>query len=91
MINHISRETLRHRHRLSHQQIDDILNEKTGKKYLPEKMVQLNKLSQFFDLTSEFDKHNLWYVNLKGPLLSQRIYDDPAVRIWRDFDFLTKP
>lgn len=91
MITNLSRATLRSRHRLSHQQIDDILHENSGKEYLHEKLIQLQKLSSFLELTTKFDEQNLWYVVLKGPLLSHRIYGDPVVRIWRDFDFLTKP
>lgn len=86
----LSREFLHQRHRLSHQQIDGWLGEESGKEYLPEKMEQMQKLGRFLQLTAEMHKQNLRFIILKGPLLSQRIYDDATCRRMRDYDILVK-
>lgn len=91
MIRSLSREVLHHRHRLSHQQIDQLLNENTGKKFLDEKIQQLNKISLLIELSKRLNEENIWFLVLKGPLLSERIYGDPTTRLWKDFDLLTKP
>ena len=91
MIRQFSRDTLHERHRLSHQQIDRLLNENSGKKYLPEKLEQLNKIGYLIELADLLNQKNIWWLVLKGPLLSERIYGDPTIRLWKDFDLLTKP
>ncbi len=91
MIRSFSREVLHYRHRLSHQQIDQLLNENTGKKFLDEKIQQLNKISLLIELSRRLKQEDIWFLVLKGPLLSERIYGDPTTRIWKDFDLLTKP
>lgn len=91
MIRSFSRNVLHERHRLSHQQIDRLLNENSGKKYLSETVQQLDKIGFLLELSELFTQKGVWFLVLKGPLLSQRIYNDPTTRLWKDFDLLTKP
>ena len=85
-----SRDVLYYRHRLSHFQINRLLNEKEESLVLDEKLKQLNKLSKFITIVDVFFKHNIWFLPLKGPALSYRIYGDATCRISRDFDFLIR-
>ncbi len=48
-----NRQSLNQRHRLSHQQIDELLNEKCSNEHLPEKYGQLFQVSEFIKLTDE--------------------------------------
>lgn len=91
MIRQFTRDVLHERHRLSHQQIDTLLNENTGKKYLSEKLKQLEKISYFLELAETLQNKDIWFLILKGPILSERIYGDPTTRLWKDFDLLIKP
>ena len=86
-----SREILYHRHRLSHQQINSLLEEQQNQLVFEEKLHQLSLLAGFLTLTDNLQKENIWFVPLKGPLLSYRIYGDATCRRYRDFDFLVKP
>lgn len=83
-----SREILNSRHRLSHQQIDAWLGEKRSKEFLQEKLKQLNKVKNFIRLNDLLNENQIPYVNLKGILLSNRIYNDPTVRLTNDIDIL---
>jgi hypothetical protein len=82
------RTYLHERHRLSHQQIDWLLNENSGKKYVDEKISQLQHVRVFMEVTDLLRKNGIPFVSLKGPLLSYRIYNDPTVRISHDIDLL---
>ena len=86
-----TRENLLNRHRLSHQQINDLLGEQQNQFLFEEKLRQLNLLAAFLEITDYFQKENIWFLPLKGPLLSYRIYGDATCRYYRDFDFLVKP
>lgn len=87
----LTREQLYHRHRLSHQQIDDVLGENQAKFHLEDKIRQMNDLKVFFELTDKFRDNGIFFLNLKGPVLSQRIYGDPTYRYYKDFDILVNP
>ncbi|WP_194778162.1 nucleotidyltransferase family protein [Pararhodonellum marinum] len=86
-----TREKLYHRHRLSHRQIDDLLGVAHQGDEMAEKVTQLEKLRFFFQVAQDLIKANIWFVVLKGPLLSQRLYKDPTYRYYKDFDFLLNP
>jgi hypothetical protein len=86
-----SREVLYHRHRLSHQQIDQLLGEQKSGQYLPEKLAQMEQLGEFLKITGQLNKQGIQFIILKGPLLSQRIYGDPTFRYYKDFDILLQP
>jgi hypothetical protein len=83
-----TREQLYNRHRLSHQQIDDVLGENQAKLYIQDKIKQLADLKVFFELTDALRSQGIDFLNLKGPVLSQRIYGDPTYRYYRDFDIM---
>jgi len=89
MTNSLSdRSYLYNRHRLSHQQIDRWLGENRSKEFVPEKLKQLEAVKKFLLVTDLFSKNGISFVCLKGPLLSLRIYGDPAVRLSHDIDIL---
>lgn len=81
-------EVLHTRHRLSYQQIESLYKFSNMDEILREKMEQFEKFGHFMKIASTFDNAGLWFIPLKGPLLSFRIYGDPTVRISKDFDFL---
>lgn len=83
-------EVLRNRHRLSLQQIEILGFGKGDSSLLEEKVEQLGWVQHFMGISELFDREGIWFVPLKGPLLSQKLYGDPTVRISRDFDFLVE-
>lgn len=83
-----TREQLRDRHRMSHRQIDDLLHENKAKEYLDEKLKLLDFVRNFIQITDLFRENGIEFIPLKGPILSQRLYGDPAVRISHDIDLL---
>ncbi len=83
-----NRAYLHKRHRLSHQQIDSLLDENRSGEYLQEKIKRLELVRHFLLLTDTFRQNNIPFISMKGPLLSFRLYGDPAVRISRDIDLL---
>jgi hypothetical protein len=83
-----SRAHLRRRHRLSHQQIDQWLGERSGNAHLAEKMRQLEKTNAFLTFTDKLREAGFDFVCFKGALLSQRIYGDTTTRIASDIDLL---
>ncbi|MFQ3174401.1 MAG: hypothetical protein ACI8W0_001520 [Flavobacterium sp.] len=84
----LNRKNLNQRHRLSHQQIDELLNEKYSKEHLPEKLGQLFQVGEFIKLTDEFREADIPFTPLKGPILSYRLHNDPCKRYSNDLDFL---
>lgn len=82
------RSYLHRRHRLSHQQIDKILGEESGVKYLEEKRKLLNFTKEFLSICDLLDSNSIPFISMKGPVLSLRIYGDPAVRVSHDIDLL---
>lgn len=91
LIKNLLREQLYHRHRISHQQIDDVLGENQAKFHLEDKIRQMADLKVFFELTDKLQEKGIFFLNLKGPVLSQRIYRDPTYRYYKDFDILVNP
>lgn len=87
----LSREVLFHRHRLSHQQIDDLLGDQQHHLVLEEKIDQLRQVALFLEITTALNNAEIWFVAYKGPLLSYRIYNDATCRRCKDFDFLVQP
>jgi hypothetical protein len=85
------RDTLHNRHRLSHQQIDKMLEESQDQLVLDEKISQLSLLPEFLGIAGSLRQAGIWFVPLKGPLLSWRIYGDATCRQFIDFDFLVRP
>ncbi len=85
------RKDLYQRHRLSHQQIDDLLGEQQHDLVFEEKIEQLGQVAWFLEVTAALRKADIWFVAYKGPLLSYRIYKDSTCRRFKDFDFLVKP
>ena len=83
-----NRELLNRRHRLSHQQIDDLLKEKYSKEHLPEKFGQLFQVGEFIKLSDAFREATIPFIPLKGPILSHRLYNDACFRYYTDLDFL---
>jgi len=87
---HSDRNYLYKRHRLSHQQIDGWLGENRSKEFLPEKLERLAAVKNFLAVTDLFRQNDIFFISLKGPLLSQRIYKDASVRLSHDVDFMIK-
>jgi len=85
-----NRTYLHDRHRLSHQQIDRWLGEKSGNTFLSEKLKQLQAVRNFLNVTDLLRHNGISFVPLKGPLLSYRIYQDPTVRFSHDIDLLVE-
>lgn len=89
MTNSLQNRTYLHqRHHLSHQQIDRWLGENRSKEFVQEKLKRLNAVKLFLDITDRFRENGIPFVCLKGPMLSYRIYGDPAVRLSSDIDLL---
>lgn len=83
-----TREQLRERHRMSHKQIDDFLHENKAKDYLDEKLRLLDFVCNFVKITDLLGDNGVEFIPLKGPILSQRLYGDPTIRIYHDIDLL---
>jgi len=88
---YLSRQILFKRHRLSHQQIDRLLGENKSGSFTDEKLKQMHRLRFFQDFTSKLRTRGIWFIVLKGPILSDRIYGDPTFRLMNDFDILVEP
>jgi hypothetical protein len=88
MLSNISRNELRSRHRLSHQQIDKLLNESISKDYIKEKLDAFKMVKEFIRIADLLEEHSISFISIKGPLLSQIIYSDPSVRFSHDLDIL---
>jgi len=86
--NMFSRNDLHVRHRLSHQQIDALLNENSGSEHVAEKLYILGAVKELVWLSDLLGSVGISFVSFKGPLLSQLIYGDPAVRFSHDIDIL---
>ena len=82
------RKYLRERHRLSHQQIDRLLGENSGKKFLKEKLDCIKAVENFLSVTDLLRSYEIPFVCLKGATLSYRIYKELSVRVSHDIDIL---
>jgi len=83
-----TREQLFFRHKLSHQQIDDLQQENECANFPESKAQSLAKWNEFLILTKLFTEAGIEFTNLKGALLSYRLYNDPLYRRFGDIDFL---
>lgn len=54
-------------------------------------MLGMQHIGFFLEIAKELNKQDIEFINLKGPLLSERIYGDPTYRTFRDFDILVQP
>jgi len=84
----LTRELLYHRHRLSHRQIDDWIGKEGNNSDLDATLYQMAKVAYFVEVTDCFNESGIPFISFKGPLLSQKIYNDPIYRYSNDFDFL---
>lgn len=82
------RKFLHNRHQLSHQQIDRYLNEPAKQITRKEKLRLMKWVGNFLFLTKQLQTHNIRFVCIKGPPLSQRLYNDPSIRKSIDIDLL---
>ncbi|MCG2590597.1 nucleotidyltransferase family protein [Rhodohalobacter sulfatireducens] len=87
----LSREILRNRHRLSERQVDDFLGVKTNTESPKDRILGMQQIGSFLEIAKLLKNQEIEFINLKGPLLSQRIYGDPIYRYSRDFDILVEP
>lgn len=55
------------------------------------KMRMIKLSSELIIISKKLNKENIDFVVLKGPVLSQQIYDDFSVRNYRDIDILVSP
>lgn len=85
-----NRNYLAQRHRLSHQQIDRFLGEDRSHEFLPEKIKRLEAVKHFIEVTDLLRNNAIFFVCIKGPLLSYRMYQDPSVRLSHDIDLLIR-
>lgn len=85
-----TREILHSRHRLSHQQIDSWLGENRSKEFMPEKLKSFEAVKNFLFVTDLLRQNGISFISFKGPLLSQRIYGDPTIRLSHDMDLLVE-
>ncbi|NBB76432.1 MAG: hypothetical protein GVY02_03550, partial [Bacteroidetes bacterium] len=87
----MTRDILRTRHRLSERQIDDFLGESSANESPQQRMRELQRMAEFLEAAKRLQQEEIDFINLKGPLLSRRIYGDPAYRYSRDYDILVEP
>lgn len=88
MIADLPRKTLFYRHQLSHQQIDDILNESRSNEFPEAKAENLYKFKQFTEIISSLQNNSISFICLKGPVLAYKLYKDPTYRNIGDIDLL---
>lgn len=86
-----SSDSLYTRHRLSHQQINDWLNQPNADFPIEDKLKNMAKMAEFIAITDKLKENDIEFISLKGPLLSHRLYRDTTYRRYRDFDFLLNP
>jgi hypothetical protein len=84
------RQLLHDRHRLSHEQIDQLLGENRAKEFLQEKMMRMASVKHFLDITDLLRESGISFTCIKGPMLSFRIYGDASVRSSHDIDLLVE-
>jgi hypothetical protein len=83
-------ENLLTRHRLSPGQINALLGEGTVTEEVGEKLRAMEKTGEFVRITDAFESAKVPLIPLKGPVLSYRLYGDPANRRSGDLDFLVR-
>jgi uncharacterized membrane protein len=83
-----NRQLLHDRHRLSHEQIDLLLEESFAGKYLQEKLSRMAFIKNYLEITDILRNAGISFICIKGPLLSYRIYGDASIRYSHDIDLL---
>lgn len=78
------------RHRLSQAQIARLTGHADPVSLQQEKLRQLAFTGFFIKLTDMLRDRSFWFVPLKGPLLSYRLYQDPTIRSCHDIDLLVR-
>jgi hypothetical protein len=68
-----------------------LLNEERAGEFVHEKMKILRKVKDFLQISDLIRSRGFFFVSMKGPLLSQRIYGDPTVRFSHDIDIFINP
>jgi hypothetical protein len=71
----------------SNQQIDHWLGKIAARNFTG-KVNHLKMLRNFIAITDLLRQNEIPFISLKGPLLSQHIYNDPTVRFSHDIDIL---
>ncbi|MEI6137650.1 MAG: nucleotidyltransferase family protein [Mariniphaga sp.] len=84
----LTADILYNRHRLSYPQIDSLLGTNNKELYQKDIIKNFKVIREFIKVTDEFRKMDIRFIPLKGPLLSQRIYNDATVRRFHDLDIL---
>ncbi|HSV88405.1 MAG TPA: nucleotidyltransferase family protein [Bacteroidales bacterium] len=91
MIFSIGRLQLNQRHQLSHEQIDALLGESMAEHFPGERALMLGRLHGLMTAADALEAAGVGFIVLKGFPLSQKLYDNPCVRITGDLDLLIKP
>lgn len=81
-------EILHDRHRLSSQQINSLLGERTVAEGVEEKVAAFEIVREFIRVTDALSNTGISFIPLKGPELSYRLYGDPTIRSYSDLDIL---
>lgn len=84
----ISPAILKDRHRLSPQQINSLFGEQVSAECLGEKTAALARVAEFIRITDILASENIYFIPLKGPLLSFKLHCDPTFRHYNDLDIL---
>lgn len=81
-------EILHDRHRLSSQQINSLLGERTVTEDVEEKIAAFEIVREFIRVTDALRSRDISFIPLKGPELSYRLYGDTTSRRYSDLDIL---
>ncbi|MFO8054504.1 MAG: nucleotidyltransferase family protein [Bacteroidales bacterium] len=82
---------LKKRHGLSYQQIRELTGLMPDKKIQQEQVLKMAQLRIFLNTVRQLEQNGIWFVLFKGPALSQKLYNDPIYRHYKDMDILIKP
>lgn len=87
-ITSFSPDVLKNQHRLSIAQINSIFGKGTVAESFEEKAQELEIVRVFLEISDILDAEGIFFVPLKGPVLSHKLYNDPTWRYYRDLDIL---
>jgi len=87
-IREIAPELLRERHRFSVQQINKIFGRNVLTETLEDRLSILNKIAEFIAIADAFSLSEIPFIPLKGPILSERLYNYATWRHFNDLDIL---
>jgi len=77
---------LHNRHQLSYRQIDAVTSSNHNHLYAEDVVSNMRLIRELLMIIEELKMDNVQFALLKGPALSQRIYNDSSVRICHDID-----